>query len=92
MRTTVDVDADLLLQAKRLGLEGERSLSRVIEDSLRSYLAQRAAAPARTPASFPVFEGRPGLAPGVVLEDKQALLDLLDLPDRTSGQAPHAAG
>ena len=92
MRTTVDVDADLLLQAKRLGLEGERSLSRVIEDALRSYLAQRAAAPARTPASFPVFDGRPGLAPGVVLEDKQALLDLLDLPDRTSGQARRGAG
>ena len=88
----MDVDADLLLQAKRLGLEGERSLSRVIEDALRSYLAQRAAAPARTPASFPVFDGRPGLAPGVVLEDKQALLDLLDLPDRTSGQAPRVAG
>ena len=92
MRTTVDVDADLLLQAKRLGLEGERSLSRVIEDALRSYLAQRVAAPARTPASFPVFDGKAGLAPGVVLEDKQALLDLLDLPDRTSGQAPRAAG
>ena len=90
----MDVDADLLLQAKRLGLEGERSLSRVIEDALRSYLAQRVAAPARAPASFPVFDGRPGLAPGVVLEDKQALLDLLDLldlPDRTSGQAPRAA-
>ena len=49
----MDVDADLLLQAKRLGLEGERSLSRVIEDALRSYLAQRAAAPSRTPASYP---------------------------------------
>ena len=88
----MDVDADLLLQAKRLGLEGERSLSRVIEDALRSYLAQRAATPSRTPASYPVFDGRPGLAPGVVLEDKQALLDLLDLPDRTSGQAPRVAG
>ena len=88
----MDVDADLLLQAKRLGLEGERSLSRVIEDALRSYLAQRAAAPARAPASVPVFDGKAGLAPGVVLEDKQALLDLLDLPDRTSGQAPRAAG
>ena len=88
----MDVDADLLLQAKRLGLEGERSLSRVIEDALRSYLAQRAAASERTPASFPVFDGKAGLAPGVVLEDKQALLDLLDLPDRTSGQAPRAAG
>ena len=88
----MDVDADLLLQAKRLGLEGERSLSRVIEDALRSYLAQRAAAPACAPASFPVFDGKAGLAPGVVLEDKQALLDLLDLPDRTSGQAPRAAG
>ena len=88
----MDVDADLLLQAKRLGLEGGRSLSRVIEDALRSYLAQRAAAPARAPASFPVFDGKAGLAPGVVLEDKQALLDLLDLPDRTSGQAPRVAG
>ena len=88
----MDVDPDVLSQAKRIGLEGGRSLSRVVEDALRSYLAQRAAAPARAPARFPVFDGEPGLAPGVVLEDKQALLDLLDLPDPDSGQGPHAAG
>lgn len=76
MRTTVDVDEHLLTQAKRAGLDAGRSLSKVVEDALRVYLAREQAAPGRPPVRLTTFGGS-GLRPGVDLEDKDALAALL---------------
>src|SRR5262245_44487238 len=41
VRTTVDLDANLLEPAKRLALKEQRTLSAVISDALAAYLASR---------------------------------------------------
>jgi hypothetical protein len=76
VRTTVNIDDRLLKRAKVLATRSGRSLSDVVDDGLRLLLAS--AAPARRQSvELPVYGGS-GLRPGVELEDKTALLDLLD--------------
>lgn len=76
MRTTVRLPEDLIAQAKRLAIETDRSLTRVIEDALRSELARREAPP-RDPGEIPTFSGN-GLQPGVDLDNSAALLDRME--------------
>lgn len=76
MRTTVNISDDLLAEAKVLAAKTQRSLGAVIDDALRVLLRREAAhAPERT-WSFPTG-GAGGLQPGVNLEDREALADLL---------------
>lgn len=75
MRTTVNLDEQLLGQAKELALRSGRSLGDVIDDALRAALARRP--PGRRPSvELPTFGGS-GLQSGVDLEDKDALAKLL---------------
>lgn len=76
MRTTVNIDDDLLVRAKQLAAGDHRTLSDVVNDSLRLLMAR---APERSAGRvrLPVFGGS-GLLPGVDLEDKDALAELLD--------------
>jgi hypothetical protein len=76
MRTTVNIDDRLLRQAKLAATRSGRSLSDLVDDGLRLLLG-RAAPEARDLAALPTFGGS-GLRPGVDLEDKGALLELLD--------------
>ena len=76
VRTTVNIDDRLLKQAKVAASRSGRSLSDLVDDGLRLLLS-RAAPGARKPIELPTFGGS-GLRPGVDLEDKPALLDLLD--------------
>jgi hypothetical protein len=41
MRTTVDLDPNLLEPAKRLALKEQRTLSAIVSDALAAYLATR---------------------------------------------------
>ena len=76
MRTTVRLDDRLLADAKHLAAESGRTLTAVIEDSLREVLARKRLAPKRQPRRLPTFKGR-GLHPGVDLDNNASLLDLL---------------
>jgi hypothetical protein len=76
MRTTVNIDDRLLRQAKLAATRSGRSLSDLVDDGLR-LLLRRAAPDARDLSALPTFGGS-GLRPGVDLEDKAALLELLD--------------
>ncbi|MDX6216171.1 MAG: hypothetical protein QOG99_1755 [Frankiales bacterium] len=76
MRTTVNIDDRLLKQAKVAATRSGRSLSDIVDDGLRLLLT-RAAPAGRQPAALPTYGGS-GLRPGVDLEDKAALLELLD--------------
>ncbi len=77
MRTTVTLPDHLLLEAKKLAAERRVPLTRVIEESVRSYLAQ-ARAPTGSGArieSLPVVpRARP--MPGLDLDDTSALWEL----------------
>ncbi|MGH3908434.1 MAG: DUF6364 family protein [Pseudonocardiaceae bacterium] len=75
MRTTLQLDDELVVQAKVRAARTGRTLSQVIEDALRQALASRAEPPRRR-ASVPTSPGRP--LPGVHLDDNAALLDLMD--------------
>jgi plasmid stability protein len=75
MRTTLQLDDELVVQAKIRAARSGRTLSQVIEDALRQALATRAE-PARPRVLVPTNPGRPRA--GVNLDDNAGLLDLMD--------------
>jgi hypothetical protein len=78
MRTTINLDDQLLAEAKLLAQQSGKTLTAVIEDALRERLARRMA-PGRAAESFRLhtFTGK-GLQPGVDLDNSAALRDLMD--------------
>ena len=79
MRTTVRLDPELLAEAKALAARTNRTLTKVIEDSLRQALARRSSG--REPVELPVSPGGGGLMPGVDLDNNAALLDIMEADD-----------
>jgi hypothetical protein len=78
MRTTVNVDARLLAEAKLFAAREHRSIGSVLDDALRLLLSQASDRPRPTSYELPTFEpSEPGLVPGVDLEDKELIVDLL---------------
>jgi hypothetical protein len=81
MRTTVRLPDDLMRQVKRLAAETDRTLTQLIEDSLREILARaRRGASREEPFTVRTFRGT-GLAPGLDLDHMAELLDVLDSED-----------
>lgn len=76
MRTTVTIDDHLLDQVRRHAAEQRKTVSQVIEDSVREALLRRHEAE-RAPFRVRPVRGGP-LQPGVDLDDNAALLDLMD--------------
>ena len=77
MRTTVTIEDHLLSEAKAIAARTHRTIGSVFEDALRQMLA-RADNP-RSPAgavSLPT-DGGSGLQPGVDLENKEQIAELL---------------
>ncbi|MCV7379838.1 hypothetical protein BST11_09780 [Mycobacterium alsense] len=77
MRTTVNIDAHLLAEAKVVAARTSRSLGAVLDDALRALLhrdttTHRGLGQFRLPA-----HGNGGLQAGVDLEDKEALADIV---------------
>jgi len=78
MRTTVTIDDDLLGRAKQLAARSHRSIGSVLEEALREHL-DRISSRSTTFKGLPTFSpANPGLRPGVDLEDRHAIADLLD--------------
>lgn len=79
MRTTINLDEELLREAKRRAASSGRTLGAVIEDALREALSRRPAGSQREWVSLPTFGGGGrGLMPGVDLDDSASLLDLME--------------
>ncbi len=76
MRTTVDLDQRLLVEAKRRAAADRTTLSRLVENALRAALARREEHTPE-PVSLPTFGGE-GLLPGVDLDDSRDLADRMD--------------
>ncbi len=86
VRTTVNIDDELLRQARELAARSRRSLGDVVDDALRVFL-NRVQPAGRERVRLPVYGGS-GLQPGVDLEDKAALAELLgddEAPTRAAG-------
>ena len=77
MRTTINLPDHLLVEAKKLAAERSKSLTHVLEDSLRLYLAEERARGhrARRPPPLPILS-HVKLVAGVDLDDTSALLEL----------------
>jgi hypothetical protein len=75
MRTTIDLNDELLRAAKRRAAQERRTLREIVEAALRTYLGRSA------PRRGYRLRWRPErgrLQPGVHLEDRDALWDLME--------------
>jgi len=79
MRTTIRIEDQLLVEAKRLAVRTGTTLTAVVEDALREVLARQGDAGRRTPVRITTAGGQ-GLLPGVDLDDSAALLELMERP------------
>ncbi len=76
MKTTLDLNDQLLADAKALAAQQRTSLTRVIEEGLQLRLrAKAAASAARAKVRLPAFKGRGGLVAGVDPLSNKALLE-----------------
>jgi hypothetical protein len=75
MKTTLDLNDQLLADAKALAAQQRTSLTRLIEEGLQLRLRAKAASVSRgKEVRLPVFKGRGGLVAGVNALSNKALL------------------
>jgi hypothetical protein len=77
MRTTLNLDDQLLIYAKHQAVEERISLAHVIENALRESLAKPRVK--RETIQLITASG-PGVKPGVDLDNGRSLLDIMDDP------------
>jgi len=75
MRTTIDISDELFRQAKKKAADDRTTLRDVVEAALRRYLAGR---PKRGRYRLRWTPERGRLLPGVNLDDRDALFNLMD--------------
>jgi len=75
MRTTVDLPDHLLVDAKKLAAERHVPLTRLLEESLRAYLAVERSRTRAKPESLPLLTD-PVPAPGIDLDDTSRLWEV----------------
>jgi len=92
MRTTLNIDEELLAAYKRLAARTHSSLSHVIQDALREALTLRQHREARPPIQLSALSQGGGLVAGVDLSNHAALTELLEQPgdDALRGRAQGA--
>lgn len=77
MRTTVNIDDDVLRQARTRAAAEGRTLGQLITDALRERLARR---PAKGRARYrAVTAGEGGVHPGIDITSNAAVRDAMDL-------------
>lgn len=77
MKTTLNINDQLLADAKSLAVKQRTSLTRLIEEGLQLRLRAQAASLPRSKARLPVFKGRGGLVASVNPLSNKALLAAL---------------
>ena len=77
MKTTLDIDDRLVIEAKALAARQRTSLTRLIEEGLQLRLRAQAAAVRRGTPRLPVHAGQGGLVEGVDPLSNRSLLDAL---------------
>ncbi len=80
MRTTVNIDDELLAEIKVIAAKRHRPLGAVVDEALRGYLAESVAAPVDFSWADVAIEvpGGKGLRPGVNWRSNSAMLDLME--------------
>ncbi len=75
MKTTLDINDELLVKAKALSGRERISLTRLIEEGLRLRLRARSRAAGSGLPKIPVYRGKGGLQPGIDPCSNRSLLD-----------------
>jgi hypothetical protein len=78
MKTTLDIDDELLVRAKAVSARERKSLTALIEEGLRLRLRPARTRGRTTTARIPVFAGKGGLLAGVDPLSNRSLLDAAD--------------
>jgi hypothetical protein len=79
MKTTLDIDDELLVKAKALAARERSSVTALIEEGLRLRLRRRVSTLHRgKPPSLAIYRGKGGLAQGVNSLSNRSLLDAAD--------------
>lgn len=76
MRTTLDLDDDVMRTLKRRAGETGRTLTSLVEEALRAMLERGSRPNPHYHLEWAVVSG--GARPGVDLSDRDALIDLMD--------------
>lgn len=94
MRTTLNIDEELLAAYKRLAAQSHHTLSHVIQDALREALTLHAERGTRTPVTLAALPEAGGLVPGVDLSSHASLTEALEQPadDELRRTMRHEAG
>jgi hypothetical protein len=74
MRTTLDIADHVLIEAKQLAARRRSSLARLVEDSLRKYLADEASGRPPKSTRLRLMDGGEPL-PGIDLADTSDLIE-----------------
>lgn len=77
MKTTLDINDQLLADAKALAAQQRTTLTRLIEEGLMLRLRAQADGGSRPKVRLPIFRGRGGLVAGVDPLSNKALLEAL---------------
>ena len=75
MRTTIEIGDELFRRAKKKAADERTSLREVVEAALRAYLSGK---PARSPYKLRWRTEGGKLMPGVDIDDRDSLWDLMD--------------
>ena len=78
MKTTLNLDDDLLARAKALAAIERKSLTRLIEEGLSLRLRKAGLERHGAPPVIPVFRGGAGLRAGIDPSSNRSLLDTCD--------------
>ena len=79
MKTTLDIQDDLLAEAKARAAHERSSLTALIEDGLRLRLRRpQRGTPANKAPHLPVYRGKGGLLPGIDPTSNRSLFDAAD--------------
>lgn len=75
MKTTLDIDDELLIKAKAVSARERKSLTVLIEEGLRLRLRRRRSLLSGRSQPLPVYRGKSGLAKGIDPTSNRSMLD-----------------
>lgn len=78
MKTTLDIDDRLLVEAKALAARERKSLTRLIEEGLSLRLRPKQAGGGKVKIDLPVSRHRTGFAPGIDPYSNKSMLGAAD--------------
>jgi hypothetical protein len=78
MKTTLDIDDELLVKAKVVSARERKSLTALIEEGLRLRLRKRSSGTTAPHLPLPIYRGKGGLARGIDPTSNRSMLDAAD--------------